>query len=84
MAINTGYFARVDEKRLRGARAALLEAVTTQRFDAQTLYVFEDRALWRASVGKLGAEDTVGILDGFCIVAPGLAPPSPLSQLQSE
>ena len=73
MAINSGYFARVDQERLGEERAVLLRTVTQHRLDPDSLYVFQDRNLWKAVHGRMLETDIAGVLDGFRILAPRLA-----------
>jgi hypothetical protein len=66
MAINFGYFARVDAERMVAARDALEAAVRAGRFDAGSLYVFENDGLWNLVRGSPYALE----LDGFRLIAP--------------
>lgn len=72
MTMNFGYFSRVSQEKLERARADLLAATLTQRWDPQSLYVYENQALWRVAVAQAGPADGAGILDGVPIFAPGL------------
>ena len=72
MAVNFGYFARVDAERAIEASLALEAAVRANRLDADALYVFWDDPLWRLASARRGAEDLVGEIDGYRVIAPGL------------
>jgi len=82
MAINTGYFARVDRARQAAARARLSEAIIANTLERDALYVFGDERLWRIASRQASPSDFAGTLDGFRVVAPGLrecAPRAPCS-----
>ncbi len=72
MAVNFGYFARVDSTRLAAARDELVGALLGYRLDPDSLYVFESRALWRIAAAQEQPDDVVGLLDGVRIIAPRL------------
>jgi hypothetical protein len=72
MAVNFGYFARVDAERAIEASQALEAAVRANRLDSDSLYVFWDDPLWRLASARRGAEDLVGEIDGYRVIAPGL------------
>ena len=50
MAINVGYFARIDPQPELRARQKLAQEVSSRQFRPRTLYIFEDDALWQVSV----------------------------------
>jgi hypothetical protein len=72
MPINIGYFARVSRSRERSAREQLASQVLSNKLSPDSLYVFEDDALWQAALHQAGSSDVSGIVDGFRIVAPRL------------
>jgi hypothetical protein len=72
MAINFGYFARVDALRLGLARSVLEVTVSRNRLDPGSLYVFENPLLWQAVKEHKRPRDVLGVLDGWRILAPGL------------
>jgi hypothetical protein len=72
LAINFGYFARVDSERLSASRNATEAAVLAQRLAPDTLYVFDSAALWNMASAQPRAGDALGVLDGYRIIAPGL------------
>ena len=72
MAINTGYFARVDLAKQAVASARLSEAIITNRLERDALYVFQDEGLWETAQRQASPSDFAGTLDGFRVVAPGL------------
>ena len=72
MSTNTGYFARIDPVIEKNMHAILNEAVSTQKYSQDALYIFEDDALWTAASSNTPASDVSGVLDGFRILAPGL------------
>src|SRR5262245_19821670 len=67
MAINVGYFARVSNDRIDAANAALRDQLTGGALRSDSLYVFWNGV---AIENSLGAQDGVGIVDGFPVVAP--------------
>jgi putative flippase GtrA len=72
MAMNFGYFARVNWARLYAARAAAITAVRANRLKPESLYVFGDEALWTVASAQSRPSDVVGVIDGFRIIAPKL------------
>lgn len=71
MAVNFGYFARVNAERMIAASAALEAEVRANALRPDSLYVFEDGPLWRLAAARRGPEDLVEVVDGFRIIAPG-------------
>lgn len=71
MAINVGNFARADNKCLERERSGIRNTIAGGTFDNDTLYVYNDLALWNESQAKHGKYDYVDIIDGFRVVAPG-------------
>ena len=84
MAVNFGYFARVDAERAIEASQALEAAVRANRLDPDSLYVFWNDPLWRVASAQRGAEDLVGEIDGYRVIAPGLRGGSGGSPARSE
>jgi hypothetical protein len=72
MAVNFGYFARVDAEKLIAARNDTEAAVLGNRLQPDSLYVFGSDALWNIASAQRRASDVVGVLDGFRIIAPQL------------
>lgn len=72
MAINTGYFARVDPEKEQHARLQVASSIMNGQLDADSLYVFEDEGLWKVALNQVSSLDVAGNLDGFRIVAPKL------------
>ncbi|MDP1699290.1 MAG: DUF6311 domain-containing protein, partial [Xanthomonadaceae bacterium] len=72
MAINTGYFARIDRAREQQAGRRVATSIIANRLDADSLYVFQDDGLWKRALSQLQPTDVAGTLDGFRIVAPHL------------
>ena len=72
MAVNFGYFARVDAEKALAASQALEAAVRAGQLDPDSLYVFENGPLWRLASARRGAADLVGEIDGYRVIAPGL------------
>lgn len=73
MAINTGYFARVDSQKEREARMRLTDSIVNCKLSPDALYVFEnDDILWKIASSNISSSDIAGVLDEFRIVAPNL------------
>jgi hypothetical protein len=72
MAVNFGYFARVNAEKLTAARNDLETAVLRNALERESLYVFESEALWRMASAQRRPSDVVGVVDGFRIIAPNL------------
>jgi len=70
MAINVGYFARVDPNKERKAKKEIAASVIANELDHDSLYVFEDDGLWRIVSRQAASSDAVGIVDGFRVLAP--------------
>ena len=68
MAINVGYFARVSNARIDAANATLNHDLTSGTLRQDSLYVFWNGA---ATEDGLRAQDGVGVVDGYAVVAPG-------------
>ena len=72
LAINFGYFARVDAEKLTAARNAVEQEILAGRLQRGSLYVFESDPLWNLASAQRRPADLAGVLDGFRIMAPGL------------
>jgi len=72
LSINMGYFARVDENKVKAAQSKLTKELLAGDFDPSALYVFADKKLWNVSIINLKDDDLAGVLDGFNVLAPGL------------
>jgi hypothetical protein len=72
MAINTGYFARINPEKERDAQAHITSSIVNNELSADSLYVFENDALWNIASSQTAPSDIAGVLDGFRIVAPKL------------
>ena len=70
---DSGYFARVDAEKLTAARIEIERSIVAGRLQADSLYVFESDPLWNLASAQRRPADVVGVLDGFRIIAPGLA-----------
>lgn len=70
LSSQAGSFARVQPEHEAQARAAATDAVLNQALDAETLYIFEDDALWQQVMSQTPGTRFIGTLDGFRIVAP--------------
>lgn len=69
MAINTGQFSRPSFPRIAQANAAITATLNEGRLDPSTLYL-----LWSREAKfdyTLGADDGVGVFDGYVVIAPG-------------
>ncbi len=72
MAINTGYFSRVNPEKERKARDHLKASIINNELSSDSLYVFEDDALWKIASSQVKPSDIAGVIDGFRIIAPNL------------
>ena len=68
MAINVGYFGRVSNARIDAANVTLDHDLTVGPLRQDSLYVFWNGA---PTEDSLRAQDGVGVVDGFVVVAPG-------------
>jgi hypothetical protein len=71
LAIDSGYFARVDPARLSALRARTLGRLARRELDADALYVFADGFTQLAPIAG-GRGDQVGDVDGIRVLAPGI------------
>jgi len=72
MAINVGVFARTNPGKEHKAKEHIVTAILNNELKPDSLYVFEDDALWEIASSRIGPSDVAGILDGYRIVAPKL------------
>jgi hypothetical protein len=72
MAINIGYFARVNPAKERNASRQVATSIINDDLSPDSLYIFENDALWRVASNQIAPSDVAGVLDGFRIVAPKL------------
>ncbi len=78
MAVNFGYFARLNAEKVAAARHAVETAILGDALQSDSLYVFENdgpffaSGLWALASARAGSSDVVGVLDGFRILAPKL------------
>ncbi len=72
MAINTGYFSRVNRDKEREARAHTDGSIVNNKLSPDSLYVFDDNILWKVASSQIASSDFAGILDGFRFIAPNL------------
>ena len=83
LAINSAYYNRFDAEALARAAADLEARIRAERIDPRALYVFLDRgALWRRVRSRARAEDFVGVIDGFALLAPGMGGYDPGPEVQ--
>lgn len=73
MAINTGYFARVDVGAQGAARDRLLTQLVAGGLPRDALYVFASRGLLELARSRAAADDLVAEVEGFRLLAPGMA-----------
>lgn len=71
MAINAGYFCRIDMPKLMETQNKILASVVNGEFDNDALYIFNDKYLLGKAQAKLGLRDWSGNVDGFSVLAPG-------------
>lgn len=72
LSINMGYFARVDENKVKAAQSKLTKELLAGDFDPSALYVFANTKLWNVAITNLKNDDLAGDIDGFNVLAPGL------------
>jgi Family of unknown function (DUF6311) len=72
MAINSGYFARVNPEKEQAARDRIATSILNNELSLDSLYVFENDALWKLASSQISPSDITGVLDGFRILAPNL------------
>lgn len=74
MAVNSGYFARVDDRKVRALQSKVNEAVRLGQFEPDTLYVFNAPYLWNIALETKSDGDVASVVDGFRILAPRAKP----------
>ena len=72
MAINSGYFARVNPEKEQAARYRIVTSILNNELSPDSLYVFENDTLWKLASSQISPSDITGVLDGFRILAPNL------------
>ena len=72
MAINTGYFSRVNTEKERKARDQLKASIINNELSSDSLYVFKDDVFWKIASSQVKPSDIAGVIDGFRIIAPNL------------
>jgi len=72
MITNTGYFARVDPLVKLQMQDHLKQTVALHQYDPDSIYIFEDDALWARASQSVAEDDVAGVLDGFRFLAPRL------------
>jgi len=72
MAINSGYFGRVNPEKEQAAKDRIETSILNNELSPDSLYVFENDALWELASSQISASDIAGVLDGFRILAPNL------------
>jgi Family of unknown function (DUF6311) len=72
MAINTGYFARVNPEKEHEEKVRIVTSILNNELSPDSLYVFENDALWKFASSQISSSDIAGVLDGFHILAPNL------------
>jgi Family of unknown function (DUF6311) len=72
MAINTGYFARVNPEKEQEGKVRVITSILNNELSPDSLYVFENDVFWKFASSKISPSDVTGVLDGFRIVAPNL------------
>jgi hypothetical protein len=72
MAVNASSFARVNPEQEQKARDRLATAILNNELSPDSIYIFEDDALWKFASNRIGPSDVAGILDGYRIIAPKL------------
>lgn len=73
MSTNAGYFARTNPKVEQHTIDNLTSTVEKSSYTPDSLYVFENDALWDKASSSNIPGAVVGVLDGLRIVAPGLS-----------
>jgi hypothetical protein len=72
MAINIGYLARVNPEREHEGKVRVITSILNNELSPDSLYVFENDALWKFASSQISSSDIAGVLDGFRILAPNL------------
>ena len=72
MAINTGYFARVDQAALADLRTDQRSAFVAGDFDSNVAYVIKNGDMWAAARMTAAADDLLRIADGQRLLLPGM------------
>lgn len=84
MAINAGYFARIDVNKLQQSRTTLVSTIIKNNLSNDALYFFEDEILWNIATIQLNKYDFAGIKDGFKFIAPNFKNNSYYGNLKLE
>ena len=71
LATDAVYLARVSTLALKQARRLASDALKSGRYEADSLYIFDESALRQAAVSVDSTTDVLARVDGFNILAPG-------------
>lgn len=72
MAVNIGYFARVNLDKQHEAGERIATSILNNELSPDSVYIFENDALWQLACSRISPSDAAGVVDGFRIVAPNL------------
>jgi len=70
MSVNGGSMARVDPTTLAALQDELRDAISENRYRADTLYIFTNTELWNEAITKLHGGSFKGQVDGYRVIAP--------------
>lgn len=71
LATDVVYLARTGKLATENAERKAAETLRNGSFESETLYIFDDRAFRRASLGADTSKDLLALVDGFNVIAPG-------------
>jgi hypothetical protein len=71
MAVNSGYFSRVERGKIVKSQGKLTTEMFNGDFHEDSLYIFGDDKLWDIATSRATDADACGVLDGYRIFAPG-------------
>lgn len=71
MATDAVYLARVSRSALENAQARALDVLRTGRFEPDSLYVLDEKAVLKAALSLNPETDLLARIDGLIVVAPG-------------
>lgn len=71
LATNAVYLGRMDTANWKKTEQETARAMATGKYDADSLYLLDDRALLQAAINVDTSKDLLTRIDGFTVLAPG-------------
>lgn len=70
LGTNSVYLARVNKEKVEDVNKALLETITTGKFDGDAIYIIDDWKILQSDISYNKKTDLLARIDGFNVIAP--------------